>query len=190
MKTLKITTLVIISLSMLFATSCNKRVSLAEKRKLERESIEKNIADNGIEILNEMPADTIFGKNQYWRTPSGLYIQITKKGTGKTPEIDDIITFRYNTYTMTSDMPYVQAMTAEDVRDPVEFTYGVGVYSGNITHNTILNGSNIAHGIQEAIGYLRFDGAAKLILPSAIGSGDAQEEVIAFRYEIGNVKIR
>lgn len=73
---------------------CNKTVTYAEQKEKERQSIDRFIEDNGIDVitLEEFLKDTVtdnretgpdFSRNEYVLFPeSGVYMQIVRRGTG------------------------------------------------------------------------------------------------------------
>jgi len=193
-----LTTFALLSLCVL--SSCKKGESMSEKRAKERKSIEKYISNNEIQVIkaDSIPDDAVFGEKDYYLLPSGLYIQIVEKGTGEKPEVGDNVLFRYCTFSL-EDSRKIADPTSANLTNAVEFKYGSGLYcaiendydNNNYSFHSyyVLNDLYVIRGIQEAIGYLRYDGAASLIIPSAIGSANAQDYVQAYRYEIRNIKI-
>ena len=181
--------------------SCKKGESMSEKRAKERAAIAKYIADNDLQITeaDNIPDDAVSGENEYYRLPSGLYIQILEKGTGEKPKTGDVVTFRYYTFNLSNDT-LVKAMSSDETMNvinssyAVEYKYGNGSIS-NCTeseyyyHSYIRNDAYIIKGIQEAIGHLKYGGAAYLIVPSSIGCTEAQSDIQALRYEIRHIKI-
>ena len=141
-----------------FFISCKKEKSLSELRHEERVAIQKYIEDNGIQVINEFPADddTIFQDKQFYLSPTGLYIHISKKGYGGVPKTGDNIIVRFYEFDLNGDT-ITRAMTASEQRDPSEFKYEKG---------------QACEGFIEAVGYMQHEGEAELIIPSAIGFAD------------------
>ena len=166
---------------------------MSEKRAKERAAIAQLIADSAYIVTETMPVDTIFGEKEFYHSPSGLYIHIIEKGTGEKPKTNDNVTFRYNTFGLSSNDILVRAMEPAELKNAVEFKYGSGTYISHFdddsSNSSIRNDIYIISGIQEAIGYLKYGGAAYLIVPSSIGCADAQSSIQALRYEIRHVKI-
>ena len=190
------TTFALLSLLLLF--SCKKGKSLSELRAEERAAIAKHITDNKLKITeaDSIPDDAVFDETEYYHLPSGLYINIENKGTGEKPKKGDKVAFRYNTFDLSNNLLVPEMSSTEYYyRDAIEFKYGSGTCSfkneSEYSYNsTILNSNSlIISGIHEAIGYLRVGGAAYLIVPSSIGSADAQSDIQAYRYEIRHIKI-
>lgn len=152
-----------------FFISCKKDKSLSELRHEEKIAIQKYIQDSAIQVINEFPTDTIFQDKQFYLSPTGLYIHISKKGYGGVPKTGDNIIVRYYEFDLQGDTT-VKAMNASEERDPSEFKYEKG---------------QACEGFIEAVGYMQHEGEAELIIPSAIGfSQTAQQTITPYRYQI------
>lgn len=63
------------------AASCNKTTTYVEWLKQEQNAIDKFIADSGIVVLNEFPADTIFKPKEFYKDPqTGIYYNVISRG--------------------------------------------------------------------------------------------------------------
>ena len=76
----------------IIGTSCNDYESVQEKLRKEKKVINAYIDRNDIKVIKEYPADGVFGENEYFRTPDGLYINVVDSGNGRrvTPYVDEV----------------------------------------------------------------------------------------------------
>jgi hypothetical protein len=169
----------------LAAFSCKKSESLSEKRAKERAAISKYITDNSLQVTKTLPADTIFDENEYYHSPSGLYLHIINKGEGKKPQTGDKIIYRFYVFNMSGDT-ICRYMYAVEYVNAASFKFGDTSFS---TYGRSSEIETANKGIAESIGYLGTDGAAYTIIPSSISYATAQSGITPYIVEIRHIKI-
>lgn len=142
-------------IALLSITSCND-TTYAQELKAEQQLITDYIKQNNIEVLTTFPADSIFGTNQYVKTESGLYFNLSKKGTGDAIlELSNTVVPRYKEYKLTLGADTISKWSTIDYEYSTDFIFG--------------NGS-ACPAFQEAASYMkRNDSEAKIIVHSKIG---------------------
>ncbi len=176
-KTMKIASFFALMILLVFSsTSCKKKKSLSELRREERQAINNYIKDNNINVIYELPADTIFtNENDYYLSPSGLYIHIDNKGEGQPPQAGEKIIVRYYEMTLNGDT-ISSKMSAQDATTAYEFEY-------NIT-NSAPYFPYYSAGFNEAAGYMGENGEAHIIVPHDIGFQWTKESITPCYYHI------
>ena len=172
-RTLKIfSVFTLIFILLLTSASCKRRKSLAELRREERQAISQFISDKNINVLRELPADTIFlNEKDYYLSSSGLYIHVVDKGAGLPPQEGERIFVRFYEMRLTipPDTTY-RAMFANEQGNADEFLFN--------------SGGAVVIAFNEAASYMGDEGEAFLIVPSAIGSVRAQQNITPYYYHI------
>ena len=74
-------------LNLLFTVSCNKNPTYEELKSAERKVIRRIIAEKGIEVLDEYPANGVFKENQFVELSSGIYLNVIDSGNGNRAEV-------------------------------------------------------------------------------------------------------
>lgn len=69
--------------AVLFIASCDKTKSYTDMLKAERKAIDRLISENGFEILDDFPKDSVFAPHQFVEI-DGVYLNIIYKGEGDT----------------------------------------------------------------------------------------------------------
>ena len=172
MKTIKIfSTFALILTLLLTSASCKKRKSLSELRREEREAVAQFIKEKELNILHELPTDTIFvnEKDFYLNSSSGLYLHVADKGDAIPPREGELVTVRFYEMTLQGDTT-TRAMEPNQLSFAVEFRYG--------------SETAIVPAFNEAASYMGHEGEAFLIVPSAIGHSTAQQNITPFYYHI------
>ncbi len=65
----------------LIAVSCSKTKSYTDMLNDEKDAINRLIDTEGLEILKDFPADSVFAENQFVKLESGVYLNIIDKGS-------------------------------------------------------------------------------------------------------------
>ena len=176
MKTLKIFSVFALIFILLCTASCKRRKSLAELRREEREAIAQFIRDSTINVFHEqLPVDTVFlnendfilrpaslNSNDFYLRPSGLYIHVADTGDGIPPKEGETVFVRFDEMTLQGNITLNQW--------PDEFV--------------LRNGSTFAQAFTEAASFMGDEGEAFLIVPSSIGSANAQQNITPYYYHI------
>lgn len=173
MKTLKtFSVFAFIFILLLTSASCKRRKSLAELRREERQAISQFIDKKGINVIHELPADTVFlnEKDYYLNNESGLYIHVANKGVGLPPQEGEMVIVRY--YVMKLNIPPDTVFRA---MEPNQYPADEFIFN---------NGSSEVMAFKEAASYMGDEGEAFLIVPSRIGSASAQQNITPYYYHI------
>lgn len=149
--------------------ACNKSKTYAELVKDERKAIKKYIANNGIEVLNTFPADSVFGPNQYYLDEKGLYIHIEDFGERRLVREGEDVLIWFTKYGPLPDEDQ-NSTNMSDVK-PDEFTY-----QGNYTA--------ARYAWTRPLKYVGNGGKVKIIAPHTTGNTNDQTNVEAFAYDL------
>ncbi|MFZ4726444.1 MAG: DUF4827 family protein [Paludibacter sp.] len=152
--------------------SCNDTQTYAELLKSEKALIADYITRNNINVLSEFPKDSIFAKNEFVLTQSGLYFQLVKRGVSPDSlnlELSNKVIPRYIQYTLSASPDSISNWSTIDFPYPSTFIYG--------------NSSEGCVAFQEAAGYMkRNEAEAQIIVPSKIGFNENMLTVTPLRY--------
>lgn len=149
--------------------ACESETNYSQLLKAEEELIEDWLTRNGIVLLDEFPADTVFGANEMYHFEDGIYFQLIEKGVGDTLRTGDKLVLRYRQSTLDLYPMVEDYWTTQDRPYPNEITYG------SLT--------NSCEGWQEAFELMKkSDAHARVIVPSKLGRNDS--EVIPYVYEM------
>ncbi len=157
------------------ASSCDKNETLQEKIEEEKKAIQRFIDKNDFIILSAYPQDGVFKEKEYYKTSSGLYINVIDSGNGKraTP-LKDEIQVRFE------GMLYFKSETKEVDSDqlspfgPMSFIYG----------NTYSYGTYGCKGWEEPLGYVGEEAVVSLIVPSNVGNyADKNTNIVPVFYK-------
>lgn len=139
----------------------------------EKESIANYISRNGINVVNQLPADGAWGANDYYLTPNGVYIHIVDAGETDSAAVysGQLVFARY--YKITLDVvpdTITRLWTATESSDPDNFTYN--------------NTDEAFTGFHDAVKYMKYNNSvAKLIVPSKQGTSEDATNVKAYAYD-------
>lgn len=146
--------------------ACKDGKTYIEMLEDEQNAISRYIADNGFEILNTFPADTVFQPNQFYRTGNGLYINIVKKGIPVTYKSGEFVYMRAKTlhWFYSSDQTLYQYKDEDAI--VYKYLYGIPtVYQDNGSMYEV-----ICEGSVYPLQYVGYEGYVKLIVPSKLGN--------------------
>ncbi|MDR2764294.1 MAG: DUF4827 domain-containing protein [Tannerella sp.] len=169
--------LLIMIVSAVCVSSCSDDMkSYAEMKRDEKKAIDRLIATEGFEILNEYPADGVFGEKQFVLLDNGVYLNVVDSGNGN----------RAKLYTTTILMRCrVRFIFQEDTTlslfsndaFPIEFIYG---YAANTISQDASAGTGssiwyfLSTGVQSILEYVGENAEVKLIVPFEEGSSYQQ----------------
>lgn len=171
--------LVIISFSIVF-TACINDETYADQLKAEKILISDFIARQKITVVETEPKTVPYPKDVYYKTSTGLYINITNAGdvTPDSVEVNDLVVFRYMKYTLQTDADTASYINTVDNKFPVTFNF----YD--------LTQTQSCAGWHEAVSYMKHNNSeAKIIVYSKLGKSDDQSAVIPYGYDI-RIKVR
>jgi hypothetical protein len=131
-------------------------------------------------VVETEPASVPYPENVFYKTSTGLYINITDAGdmASDSLEVNDEIVFRYKKYTLDAKADTSSYLNTVDSADPKTFNY----YD--------FTQEQSCKGWHEAVSYMKYNNAqAKIIVYSKLGFSTDQEAVIPYGYDI-YIKIR
>lgn len=142
----------------------------------EKDAMSSYISRNGINVIKDLPANNIWGPNDYYKTPNGVYIHVVDTGDYGTEVYDQqLIIARY--YKISLDInpdTLVRSWTTLESPYPTTFNY----------NKTFSSTSELSQAFHEAVGVMkRNNSSAKLIVPSKMGDSDAQTAVKPYAYD-------
>lgn len=154
----------------LLMSSCEDSNNYSKLLDKEQKNIDKWLKSEGISVINEFPADSIFRRDEIYHYPDGIYFQMFDKGTGDTMLIGDQIIMRYKLVKLDDYQIEEDYWTTQDRPYPSEqIRYGIL--------------TNSCDGWQDAFELMKRSGAhARIIVPSKLGFNTS--EVVAFVYEM------
>lgn len=204
----KVFSIVWIVCAALFVASCGKTKSYTDMLKDEEKAIDRLIAQEGIEILNDFPADTVFEENQFVRLDDDVLLNIIDRGSSDRAVLYDTkilyrcivsypmdTTYIWNTgYCTWSDLTNwvlkhnygpnsngTLPYPASSVAGmSVPFTYGD--YSSRLS--TELSHTYVSEGLQMPLRYVGDRARVKLIVPFRVGSYMDQSNGQPVYYEV------
>lgn len=149
--------------------SCESDTSYSKELEAEEKLIESWLERNGITIIDEFPADSLFKENEMYHFTDGIYYQLLEKGEGD-PMVDgDVIVLRYRSSTLDVNPIVEDYWTTEDRPYPNEIVYG--------------SSTNSCTGWTKAFELMkRHNSHARIIVPSKLGFDDSV--VVPYVYEM------
>ena len=156
-------------LLLMLLSACENSTNYSQLLKAEEELVQDWLGRNEIVLLDEFPADTIFGANEMYYFEDGIYFQLIEKGVGDTLRTGDKLVLRYKQSTLDVYPVVEDYWTTQDRPYPNEITYG------SLT--------NSCEGWQKAFELMKKSEAhARIIVPSKLGRNNS--EVIPYVYEM------
>ena len=114
-----------IAFSSVFTMSCKKTITYEEMKAAEVKLIKRIISSHNIEVLEEYPANGVFGENQFVQLGSGIYLNVVDSGNGNRAVVNKTdILVRASGYYIYSDSTY-SFNTFINTTPPMEFRYGL-----------------------------------------------------------------
>ena len=156
-------------LLLMLLSACENSTNYSQLLKAEEELIQDWLLLNEMVLLDEFPADTVFGGNEMYHFEDGIYFQLIEKGVGDTLRTGDKLVLRYKQSTLDVYPMVEDYWTTQDRPYPNEISYG--------------SLSNSCEGWQKAFELMKKSEAhARIIVPSKLGRNNS--EVIPYVYEM------
>jgi hypothetical protein len=157
-----------------FVSACSSTADdYEELLNAEKKSIEDFIKRNNITVIDQLPEGD-FAPNEFYRTSSGLYINIVRKGEGTTAvRNNQQVLARYYKITLEAQPDTIVRNwdTSGGYTEPDSYYYNYNTYEFPAFH--------------EAFGLMKYhDSEAKLIVPSKIGTSADKDDVIPYFYHL------
>lgn len=183
-------------MSLVFTVSCDEEYPTFEELKsAEKKRVNKIIAEKGITVLKEYPADKVFGENEFVELSSGIYLHVVDSGNGNRAQINAttvLIRVELEYYDTSADST-VRLSSFTNTASPFEFKYGQAYYI--VAAQTAANlsyGDPYAYyfsvGLESILSYVGDGAEVKLIVPgysevsSNVGGGSHFQTASLYQY--------
>jgi hypothetical protein len=169
---MKFSKFILLTFAAVICFSCERSTNYSAQKAAATKKIYQYIKENGYEIVNTFPADSIFfnGKTPFFYNNSAdsIYFRLLEKGFGRAVQFGDRVQIRYIESTLDNPPVKESYWTTADLPYPVELIYGdMPVASGKVNYNCV--------GWQTAIRMMKYSEAvAEFIVPSNIGLAKAE----------------
>ncbi|MBR1631690.1 MAG: DUF4827 family protein [Paludibacteraceae bacterium] len=162
----------LLALVTISVASCTTE-TYADELDEEKSQIKDFLKRNNLRTVGVFPADSVFDEHTFYVSSSGLYFQMTKKGTSTdTVAAYDEVNIRYKKYALKENPDTISTWTTLEQAYPTSFQY-------------LVSSSNACAAWHEAVGYMRYSGSqARLIVPAEIGFPSDQDPLTPYVYEI------
>ena len=157
---------VFIAFSFIFTVSCNKTPTYEEMKAAEKKIINRIIAENNIEVLEEYPASGVFGENQFVQLSSGIYLNVIDSGNGNRAIYNETFVLVRTSGACYEPDSITHFNTFVNSSPPFEFRYGrassvVNEHAGS--YNTYYY--YFSAGLESVLNYVGENAVVKLIVP-------------------------
>lgn len=178
-------TVLLTLLMVVFGTACNKDKTYSQLQDEEQAVIQNYIKNNNIQVVTELPESGQWGKNVYYKSPSGLYFHLIQDSL-KTDSVrlNSRVGFRYiEQYLDDTNLVRQKNWEARDYTEPYTFIYG----------NT-LSSSYLGIGLQEAIGLMKYKNSEAIaIVPAGLNTSAYSEDrnklyTVIYKLKITTIK--
>lgn len=160
----------------LLVVSCDKTKSYTDMLKAERKAIDRLIDSEGIEVLDDYPANGVFKSNQFVKLDNDVYLNVIDSGNGQRAELGKtkiLGRFIAKTFLKDSVRLAVDNYSAEYNSYwgfPVEFVFGYNVSTAKRTGYT--PDYLVGEGLATALNYVGDSSYVKMIVPFKHFTGD------------------
>ncbi len=175
MKLLLKISFLLFSTAFLFS-SCNNDQTYADQLKAEKKLISDFMSRNNYTVVETEPATRPYPKNVFFKTSTGLYINITNVGdtASEAVAVNDEVSLRYIQYTLGTSPDTASYMNTTDSPYLRKFSY----YDFTQTKQS-------CKGWHEAVSYMKYNNAqAKVIVYSKLGFSEDQSSVTPYGYDM------
>lgn len=162
----KILPVLLISLSFLFLGACSNDDTYEKQLEAEKALIADFIKKNNIQVVTELPTNTGWGENMYYKTTDGFYIHIVDTGEINTEvKPGQTVLARYYQVNLLGDTT-LRLWTTSEKAYPEEITY-------------LVTSETTCPAFHNAISYMRrHNSEAKFIVPSKMGLSKDKNAVV------------
>jgi hypothetical protein len=170
----------------MFSVSCSDTYPTYEELKSdEKKQINKIIAEKGIQVLNEYPADGVFGENEFVELSSGIYLNVVDSGNGNRAGINaTTVLIRVKAEYTYADSIY-KFSSFSNMETPFEFKYG-HAYNVVSAHSSYIGYGDpyvyfFSAGLESVLSYVGDGAEVKLLVPgysevNLVYSGESKVE--------------
>ena len=159
-------------LTSIIISSCSSTPTYAELRQSEKTLIADYISRKNINIIPNVPANNVWGKNDYVLTPKGMYFHLESRGVGSDSlELSNTVVPRYKQYTLNEVSDTISYWSTTDYAYTTNFVFGTS--------------SLPCVAFQEAASFMkRNESVAEIIVPSVIGFNENMLTVTPLGYHL------
>ena len=150
--------------------SCGKRgKSFREFKKEEREAINSLIARENFEIINEYPANGVFGEKQFVLLDNGCYLNVIDSGNGnRAISGKTVVLMRCSSIGIIGDTSLYTSSIFGNGYEPLEFVYGKIDEAKSNAYNNDPYGPGVTFlsaGVESALEYVGENSIVRMIIP-------------------------
>jgi len=175
--------ILLIVFGIMFSSCGDKIKSFKEHKKDEREAIDNLIAREGFVILNQYPADSIFGEKEFVKLDNECYLNVIDSGNGNRADSAKTVVLMRCSNVAISKRDSTEVSNFPNNFEPMEFVYG------NILEAKIRASQDplsieyylLSPGVESALKYVGENAVVRMIIPFNNGQD------IEYRYGIGSV---
>ncbi|MDR2680235.1 MAG: DUF4827 domain-containing protein [Tannerella sp.] len=156
-------------MNLVFSVSCSKNVPTFEELKsAERKEINRIIAEKGIKVIKEYPANGVFGENEFVELSSGVYLHVIDSGNGNRATYNAttiLVRLDAEYYNMSTDSIEKASFFANHL-PPFEFKYG-HAYSIMFAHKQVGDAYTyfFSAALESILSYVGDSSEVKLLVP-------------------------
>ena len=151
-------------MNLIFTVSCNNTPTFEELKTAERKVVRRIIAEKGIDVLKDFPANGVFGENQFFELESGIYLNIVDSGNGNRANSYTDVLVRVSGEYYSQDTVYTFNLFKNDY-DPFVFKYGQA-YNVKSQSPNYFYYSFFGTGLESILSYVGDSSMVKLIVPA------------------------
>jgi hypothetical protein len=154
-------------MNLMLTVSCGDQYPTFEELKTaEKKEIKRIIAEKGISVLTEYPANGVFGANEFVELSSGIYLNVVDSGNGNRAKVSATTVLIRTELEYYSGDSIVKASFFSNTSVPFEFKYGyalntVSAHASYGDQYTLFFGI----GLESILSYVGEGAEVKLIVP-------------------------
>ncbi|MDR2774819.1 MAG: DUF4827 domain-containing protein [Tannerella sp.] len=154
-------------MNLIFTVSCNDDYPTYEELKTdEKKRINRIIAEKGISVLKEYPANGVFGENEFVELNSGIYLHVVDSGNGNRAKVNSTtVLVRVELEWIYMDSTIHESFFSNEY-SPFEFRYGYA-YDVVTAHTGLYDPYTyfFSVGLESILSYVGEGAEVKLIIP-------------------------
>ena len=168
-------TLIYLALLLICMSSCSDSNIYSRQLKSEKQLIKEYLEREGINIVQEEPADDVWGEKDYYQIDEYLYYHLVKRGnTADSIRSGEKVLMRYRKYGLEAGADTISYWNTNDAAEPIEFDYLSSTSS-----------SNTCTAWQYAVKQMKYSGSeCKIICPSKLGFSADVNSVTPYGYDL------
>ena len=156
--------ILLIACAVLMVVSCDKTKSYTDMLKAEKKAINRLIDEENFDILDEYPANGVFGPKQFVKLDNGVYLNVIDSGNGNRAVLGKTtVLCRFSGVSIMED-----SLSFNNFRTgtwPVEFKFGLYTAIDSNPYNEFLS-----EGLATGLSYVGDSSYVQLIVPFKVSS--------------------